>query len=407
MRREEVREREEAVLVRSVRQSVAPKLVAADAALFSSLLKGVFPSTAAAAAADAMLERCLRRVCRERGLLCGPPISSSSSSSSSSGRGRGGRRKRRRRARSSDGIDDRDRQGDISDDEDDVEDDGTNGGYFSGDDYDPLCSTGAEPRDDNDDDDDDVDTIDDDMFSSSSSSSSSSDNVNGNGKAGSEWLLKVRQLHGIQRLQHGVMMVGPAGSGKSSAWRVLLEALERRDRKEHGPQSRCHSYVIDPKAMSKEQLYGSMDATTMEWTDGVFTQTLRSIVQQEAEAAERERERDDVGGLRPEDDDDDDDMDENENDQVNAEGEEKDRSNVVSSSSNNNNNKTTNNSSSNNNNNNKTTPKVRHWIVFDGDVDPEWAENLNSVLDDNKILTLPSGERLAVPPRCVMRSMSV
>ena len=39
-------------------------------------------------------------------------------------------------------------------------------------------------------------------------------------------------------------MVGPSGSGKSMAWRVLLKALERLE----GVEGVCH--VIDPKVSS-------------------------------------------------------------------------------------------------------------------------------------------------------------
>ncbi|CDI85908.1 hypothetical protein EPH_0064790 [Eimeria praecox] len=46
--------------------------------------------------------------------------------------------------------------------------------------------------------------------------------------------------------------------------------------------------------------------------------------------------------------------------------------------------------------------KEKRFILFDGDVDAVWVESMNSVMDDNKLLTLSNGERIRLEKHCAL-----
>ena len=52
--------------------------------------------------------------------------------------------------------------------------------------------------------------------------------------------------------------------------------------------------------------------------------------------------------------------------------------------------------------NKPTEKKERKYILFDGDVDALWVENMNSVMDDNRLLTLANGERIRLQAHCAL-----
>ena len=129
---------------------------------------------------------------------------------------------------------------------------------------------------------------------------------------------KAIELYEQLSQRMGVVIVGPSGSGKTTLFTLLKHALSKSGVKT------VKQHTMNPKAIPRSQLLGSIDLDTREWTNGVLTVAALQAVDEPTE--------------------------------------------------------------------------VNTWIVCDGDIDPKWVESLNSVLDDNRLLTLPSGWRIQFGP---------
>ena len=86
--------------------------------------------------------------------------------------------------------------------------------------------------------------------------------------------MKITQLREIFTVRWAVFLLGPAGCGKTAVWKTLINAQIK-----HGEKSR--SIPINPKAVTRNELYGFMHPSTREWKEGTASvlsqiQTKRS-----------------------------------------------------------------------------------------------------------------------------------
>ncbi|XP_057625591.1 dynein axonemal heavy chain 1 [Chionomys nivalis] len=93
------------------------------------------------------------------------------------------------------------------------------------------------------------------------------------------FLIKCIQLYETTVVRHGLMLVGPTGSGKSNCYRVLAAAMTSLKGKPSisgGVYEAVNYHVLNPKSITMGQLYGEFDLLTHEWTDGIFSSLIRA-----------------------------------------------------------------------------------------------------------------------------------
>ncbi|XP_071833092.1 dynein axonemal heavy chain 6-like isoform X4 [Apostichopus japonicus] len=227
-------------------------------------------------------------------------------------------------------------------------------------------------------------------------------------------LEQVKQLHSQLLVRHGCMLVGPSGGGKTTVRNILQKALallptlhlqvgENRNSviKSFGKKGKVDTFSINPKCVKIGELYGQTDPNTLEWTDGLLASAIRRFSRESSHSFHGDDAGDksvtgdvSIGTRTPRG------YDEGRSEVTSPRSSSRgpspqqrsqtDYSNTAASEAG------TSDVSRITQNQNTETPQDWHWLVLDGPVDTLWVENLNTTLDDSKLLCLANGERITL-----------
>jgi len=98
---------------------------------------------------------------------------------------------------------------------------------------------------------------------------------------------KINQLLDTMMVRLGNMIVGQAGSGKTVIYTTLCKALTELGKQKDIPEDNWYcpitTNILNPKSVTKNELYMNKDETTQTWEDGIVAKLMRMAEDEEKE----------------------------------------------------------------------------------------------------------------------------